>query len=265
MGGDAGRQVFAITPRYRDRYRASGAKSDPFDAMVLANILRTDRTAHHALAEDSEAVLALRVLTRAQQDAVWESTELAYGVRTLLNEFYPAVVAAFERGREASALRSAAARRLLMHTPTPGEAAKLTRVTLAAQLRPAGRTRGVTAEAILLQQHLRVEQLHQPAALEAAYGRQLQGLVRQLDAVGQTLTDLEAAGRGGIRSERPTRRGDRQVTAQEAVQLHAGQAAPLPHHRPALPPRPVFGGARTTAASHLRLWAVSIQAKIARL
>jgi hypothetical protein len=72
----AGRQVFAINPfavsRYRDRYRASGAKSDLFDAMVLANILRTDRTAHRALADDSEAVSALRVLTRAQQDAVWE-------------------------------------------------------------------------------------------------------------------------------------------------------------------------------------------------
>lgn len=41
----AGRAVFAINPlavsRYRDRYRTSGGKSDSFDAMVLANVLRT--------------------------------------------------------------------------------------------------------------------------------------------------------------------------------------------------------------------------------
>jgi hypothetical protein len=327
----AGRQVFAINPfavsRYRDRYRASGAKSDPFDAMVLAKILRTDRTAHHALAKDSEAVLALRVLTRAQQDAVWERTEVANRIRSLLKEFYPAALAAFERGGKHQ-LYSAAARRLLMHAPTPGEAAKLTRVTLAAQLRRAGRTRGVTAEAILLQQHLRAEHLHQPAALEAAYGRQLQGLVRQLDAVCQTLTDLEAAveeafaqhadapillsfpglgtqlgarilaeigddrnrftdaralrafagaapvtrtsGRGryvharrakndriaaaglrlghgshpprprlGSKVSSPTRRRrPARDSAQEALQLRARQAAPLPHHRPVLPPKP---------------------------
>ena len=45
----AGRTVFAINPlavsRYRDRYRTSGGKSDAFDAMVLANVLRTDRSA----------------------------------------------------------------------------------------------------------------------------------------------------------------------------------------------------------------------------
>jgi hypothetical protein len=67
--------VFAINPlavsRYRDRYRASRGKSDAFDAMVLANILRIDRDAHRPLPADSVAVRALRVLTRAQQDATW--------------------------------------------------------------------------------------------------------------------------------------------------------------------------------------------------
>jgi transposase len=53
----AGRQVFAINPlaasRYRDRYRSSRGKSDAFDAMVLANILRTDADAHRPLPQDS--------------------------------------------------------------------------------------------------------------------------------------------------------------------------------------------------------------------
>jgi transposase len=41
-----GFRVFAINPkavdRYRDRYRVSRAKSDPVDAVVLANLLRPD-------------------------------------------------------------------------------------------------------------------------------------------------------------------------------------------------------------------------------
>jgi transposase len=89
----AGRTVYAINPmavsRYRDRYRSSRAKSDDFDAMVLANILRTDRAAHRPLPDDSEQVLALRVLTRAQQDAVWERTEVVNRIRSLLKSFYP--------------------------------------------------------------------------------------------------------------------------------------------------------------------------------
>jgi hypothetical protein len=85
-------------------------------------------------------------------------TEVANRIRSLLKEFYPAAVATLERGGKHQ-LHSGAARRLLMHAPTPGEAAKLTKATLAAQLRRAERTRGLTAEAILLQQHLRAEHL----------------------------------------------------------------------------------------------------------
>ena len=46
----AGYQVFAINPlqaaRYRERHGVSGAKSDPGDAHVLAEVVRLDR-AHH--------------------------------------------------------------------------------------------------------------------------------------------------------------------------------------------------------------------------
>ena len=54
----AGYQLFPINPlavsRYRDRYAVSRAKSDPGDALVLANILRTDLAAHRPLPADSE-------------------------------------------------------------------------------------------------------------------------------------------------------------------------------------------------------------------
>jgi transposase len=50
----AGYEVFAINPlsvdRYRDRHSTSGAKSDPGDAKVLADIVRTDRHQHRSSA-----------------------------------------------------------------------------------------------------------------------------------------------------------------------------------------------------------------------
>ena len=52
----AGFAVFAINPRavarYRERDGQAGGKSDPGDAVVLANILRTDRHAHRRVAGD---------------------------------------------------------------------------------------------------------------------------------------------------------------------------------------------------------------------
>src|SRR6266700_2042263 len=73
-----GRQIYPINPlavaRYRDRYSVARKKSDHGDAVVLANILRTDRAAHRPLPADSEPAQAIAVLARAQQDAVWDRT-----------------------------------------------------------------------------------------------------------------------------------------------------------------------------------------------
>src|SRR5215213_8504141 len=49
----AGFTVYPINPkalaRYRERHGQSGAKSDPADAITLANVLRTDRHVHRPL------------------------------------------------------------------------------------------------------------------------------------------------------------------------------------------------------------------------
>ena len=54
----AGYQLYAVNPmstsRYRDRHSTSGAKSDPGDAKVLADMVRTDRHNHRSVAGDSE-------------------------------------------------------------------------------------------------------------------------------------------------------------------------------------------------------------------
>ncbi|MFD7446170.1 transposase, partial [Streptomyces sp. NPDC059909] len=50
------RPVYAINPmaaaRYRDRHAVARKKSDHLDAMILANILRTDAAAHRPLPAD---------------------------------------------------------------------------------------------------------------------------------------------------------------------------------------------------------------------
>jgi transposase len=94
-----GRSVYAINPkavdRYRDRHGVTGKKSDAGDALVLAHILRTDLAAHRPLPADSELAQAIAVLARAQQDAVWERTCAHNKLRSLLREYYPALLAAF--------------------------------------------------------------------------------------------------------------------------------------------------------------------------
>src|SRR6266540_3262301 len=88
------RPATARRRRYRQRHAVSGKKSDHADAVVLANILRTDRAAHRPLPADSELVRAIAVLARAQQDAVWDRTQAHNKLRSLLREFYPAILAA---------------------------------------------------------------------------------------------------------------------------------------------------------------------------
>jgi transposase len=190
----AGRQVFAINPfavsRYRDRYRSSRGKSDVFDAMVLANILRTDAEAHRPLPQDSELLQSLRALTRAQQDAAWDQVTLTNRIRAVLRLFFPAARAAFERGGR-HRLDSPAARTVLAAASTPAAAAALTVDELASLLRAAGRQRGIAAEAAKLHAHLGSKQMRQSAAVEDAMGLQLLGLVAQLDAICRTLEQLE--------------------------------------------------------------------------
>lgn len=182
----SGRDVYSINPlatsRYRDRHRSSRAKSDAGDAVVLANILRTDRHSHRLIPGDSELVRSLRVLTRAQQDAVGDRMRMTNRIRAVLKQFYPGAISAFDRGGK-HRLDSAACRTILGAASTPQAGAKLTLTQLRALLRRAGRTRGVDAEAAKLQSLLRCAQLRQPASVEAAMGAQLQCLVGQLDAI----------------------------------------------------------------------------------
>jgi hypothetical protein len=59
------------TSRYQERHSTSGAKSDPGDAEVLAELARTDSHDHRPVADDSELAAAIKVLARAHQRLIW--------------------------------------------------------------------------------------------------------------------------------------------------------------------------------------------------
>lgn len=188
-----GRTVFAVNPmavaRYRERHSVAGKKSDALDAAVLANILRTDMHAHRPMPADTELAQAIAVLARAQQDAVWDRTQAHNKLRSVLREFYPALLAAFIDKR--GGILRPDARMILAAAPTPILAAKLTKTQLAALLKRAGRKRGTEAEAVRLQIVLRAKYLHQPRLVEDAYGRQTLALLRMLDAACANADELE--------------------------------------------------------------------------
>jgi len=189
------RKIYAVNPlaaaRYRDRHGVSRKKSDPGDALVLANILRTDMHAHRPLPDDSDLARAITVLARAQQDAVWSRQQIANQVRSLLREYYPVALDAFSSKQ--GGLTRPEARAVLALAPTPSAAARLTLPQLRAALKRAGRSRGIDAEADRLKTALRAEQAHQPALVEEAMGQQLLALLTQLDASCKAVDDLTEA------------------------------------------------------------------------
>jgi transposase len=92
----AGYAVFAINPmsvaRYRERHSTSGAKSDPGDAHVLAEIVRLDRDHHRPVAGDSAEVEGLKMIARMHQTLIWDRTRHAQRLRSALREYFPAAL-----------------------------------------------------------------------------------------------------------------------------------------------------------------------------
>ena len=88
---DAGLRVMAIHPNQvaaaRPRFRASGGKSDRFDAFVLCELARTDSHRFRVLVPDSDQTKALRALTRAREDLVANRVALANQLRAELERY----------------------------------------------------------------------------------------------------------------------------------------------------------------------------------
>jgi transposase len=96
---EAGLIVLPIHPNQlkaaRPRFRASGGKSDSFDAFCLAELARTDHRRFRILAPDSGETKALRVLTRAREDLVKTKVSLTNRLQAELDAFWPGAASIF--------------------------------------------------------------------------------------------------------------------------------------------------------------------------
>ena len=185
----AGYQVFAVNPlatsRYRDRHPVSGAKSDPGDAKVLADMVRTDRHNHRPVAADSDLAGAVKVLARAHQSMIWSRRRQANQLRSSLREFYPGALAAFDD------LTSGDAVQVLRLAPTPQSGAGLSKSQIAAALRRGGRQRGIAARAATIQAALRAPQLAAPPVIAAAMGASVRASVSVITEMTAQIAALE--------------------------------------------------------------------------
>jgi transposase len=128
----AGHPVIPIHPNVvkacRPRYRAAGGKSDPGDAFMLADILRTDGHRFRPLMPASDEIKALRALVRGRDDLVAQRVALANQLRSLLEGFWPGAAAIF------AAIDSPIALAFIGRYPTPGSASRLGEKRLASFL-----------------------------------------------------------------------------------------------------------------------------------
>lgn len=186
----AGFTVYPINPRavarYRERHAQAGAKSDPGDALVLANVLRTDQRNHRPLPAVSDAGSAVKALARQHQEAIWALQQTASRLRAVLLEFYPQALQAFPK------LNHYAATTILLAAPTPASAAKLTPDRVETLLRRCGR-RNDAGLAERIARQLRTPHLRQPAAVEKALGVTVTGLLRVIEAMRATVKEHETA------------------------------------------------------------------------
>ena len=187
----AGYQVFAINPlaaaRYRERHQLSGAKSDPGDAKVLADLVRTDRHNHRPIAGDSAGVEAVKILARTHQSLIWSRTRQTNGLRSALREYYPAALEAFEDLYDRDALA------ILGRAPTPQAGAVLSVAAIRSILKKAGRQRNTDTRAQTIRAALQSEQLAAPPAVTAAFAATTTAAVGIIAELNRQIVDLQTA------------------------------------------------------------------------
>ncbi len=186
----AGYVLYAVNPlstsRYRDRHSTSGAKSDPGDAKVLADMVRTDRHNHRPIAGDSEAVEAIKALARAHQSMIWSRGRQTNALRSTLREFYPAALDAFED------LSSGDATEVLRVAPTPALGMALSISKISSALRRGGRQRRIEARAGEIQVALRSPQLAGSVMIATAMGVTVSASVAVIAAMNTQIAALAA-------------------------------------------------------------------------
>lgn len=188
----AGYVLYAVNPmasaRYRERHATSGAKSDPGDAKMLADLVRTDRINHRQISGDSELAEGIRIIARAHQGAIWNRQRQVNALRSALREYYPGALAAF-----GTDLASNDAVSVLSVAPTPALGRQLSRAKIASALRRGGRSRNVERKAEEIQGALRADYLEAPRGIAEAHGDVARSSLVLIEAFTKQIATLEAS------------------------------------------------------------------------
>jgi hypothetical protein len=185
---DAGVRVLAMHPRQvaaaRDRFRASGGKSDQFDRFVLCEHARTDSHRFRVLEPDSDQTKALRALVRAREDLVGARVALAK-LRAQLQCFWHAPIGLL------SAIDSPISLAFLARYPGPADARSLGEKRMAAFLKAQHYSSRKTAEQLLAR--LRSAPAGRAGETETRARRSVViGLVRTLQIMVEQIAGLES-------------------------------------------------------------------------
>ncbi len=177
---DAGFVVVPIHPNVvkacRPRYRAVGAKSDPGDAYILADILRTDGHRLTPLKPQSDAIKALRALVRGREDLIATRVTLSNQLRALLETFWPGATQIFYGVDTAIGLA------FLERYPTPESASRLGEKRLAAFLAQHGYSGRRPIPELLARLRGAASGLNQEGEADAK-GEVVRALVRSLERI----------------------------------------------------------------------------------
>ena len=153
---------------------------------------RLDRAHHRPVAGDSTVAEHVKVAARAHQTMIWTRQRNTAMTRSMLREYYPAALTAFDdlAGRDALAVLGSA--------PSPELGRRLTVARVEALLRKAGRQRYLTARATEIVAALRGEQLPARPGGVDTYAAAVGALVAVIAEMVRQIAVLEEQVRAGF-------------------------------------------------------------------
>jgi len=169
----------------RRRYAVGGAKSDPGDAYVIADVARTDGHRLRRLEPLSEQTRALRSVVRARRDLVDQRVALGNQLRACLDAYWPGAAVIF------ADVCSEIALAFVERYPTPESAERLGELRLGSFLKKAGYSGRRSAAELL--ERLRSAPTGVFGVEAEARADSVRAMVRVMRSINRSIKDLDRA------------------------------------------------------------------------
>lgn len=170
---------------FRQRYAVGGAKSDPGDAYVIADVVRTDGHRLRRLEPLSEETRALRAVVRARDDLVDQRVALGNQLRSSLEAYWPGAAVIF------ADVCSEICLAFLERYPTPESAARLGDARMGSFLKKAGYSGRRSPKELLVR--LRGAPGGVLGVEAEARADAVRGMVRVMRSLNRSIKDLDRA------------------------------------------------------------------------